>query len=597
MKLINKFLYLLSSHEKRRAYLLLGMIITMAFIDMLGIASILPFIAILTNPQLIETNYILKSAFEFTSAFGVVTDQQFLFVLGIFVFLFLLFSLSFKAITFYFQVRFISMREHSLAKRLVEGYLHQPYSWFLSRHSAELGKTILSEISKVAGKGLASLLNLIAQSAVTIAIIILLILVEPKLTMIVGFTLGAAYLLIFKSTQSFVNRIGKESVKVNATRYIALNEAFSAAKEIKLGGLEKIYIERFSEPSKSLAKYTAFLAIIGQIPRFALEAITFGGMILVTLYLTSKAGNFISTAPILALYAFAGYRLMPALQQIYFSITLLNFTIPALDSVYDDLKSLQPYSPSRIEKALPLKKDITLKNLHYNYPNATRIALKDINFIIQARSTVGLVGSTGSGKTTTVDIILGLLEAQKGTLEVDGKAINKNNRNAWQRSIGYVPQRIFLSDNSVAANIAFGIDPKDINQDAVEHASKIANLHEFIINELPLQYQTTVGENGVRLSGGQRQRIGIARALYHKPQVLILDEATNALDNLTERAVMDAVQKLRKNMTIIIIAHRLSTLKNCDNILLLEKGELKEQGTFEKLMQVNQKFKEIAKNP
>ena len=597
MKLINKFLYLLSSHEKRRAYLLLGMIITMAFIDMLGIASILPFIAILTNPQLIETNYILKSAFEFTSAFGVVTDQQFLFVLGIFVFLFLLFSLSFKAITFYFQVRFISMREHSLAKRLVEGYLHQPYSWFLSRHSAELGKTILSEISKVAGKGLASLLNLIAQSAVTIAIIILLILVEPKLTMIVGFTLGAAYLLIFKSTQSFVNRIGKESVKVNATRYIALNEAFSAAKEIKLGGLEKIYIERFSEPSKSLAKYTAFLAIIGQIPRFALEAITFGGMILVTLYLMSKAGNFISTAPILALYAFAGYRLMPALQQIYFSITLLNFTIPALDSVYDDLKSLQPYSPSRIEKALPLKKDITLKNLHYNYPNATRIALKDINFIIQARSTVGLVGSTGSGKTTTVDIILGLLEAQKGTLEVDGKAINKNNRNAWQRSIGYVPQRIFLSDNSVAANIAFGIDPKDINQDAVEHASKIANLHEFIINDLPLQYQTTVGENGVRLSGGQRQRIGIARALYHKPQVLILDEATNALDNLTERAVMDAVKKKKKNMTIIIIAHRLSTLKNCDNILLLEKGELKEQGTFEKLMQVNQKFKEIAKNP
>ena len=597
MKLINKFLYLLSSHEKRRAYLLLGMIITMAFIDMLGIASILPFIAILTNPQLIETNYILKSAFEFTSAFGVVTDQQFLFVLGIFVFLFLLFSLSFKAITFYFQVRFISMREHSLAKRLVERYLHQPYSWFLSRHSAELGKTILSEISKVVGKGLASLLNLIAQSAVTIAIIILLILVEPKLTMIVGFTLGAAYLLIFKSTQSFVNRIGKESVKVNATRYIALNEAFSAAKEIKLGGLEKIYIERFSEPSKSLAKYSAFLAIIGQIPRFALEAITFGGMILVTLYLMSKAGNFISTAPILALYAFAGYRLMPALQQIYFSITLLNFTIPAIDSVYDDLKSLQPYSPSRIEKALPLKKDITLKNLHYNYPNATRIALKDINFIIQARSTVGLVGSTGSGKTTTVDIILGLLEAQKGTLEVDGKAINKNNRNAWQRSIGYVPQRIFLSDNSVAANIAFGIDPKDINQDAVEHASKIANLHEFIINDLPLQYQTTVGENGVRLSGGQRQRIGIARALYHKPQVLILDEATNALDNLTERAVMDAVQKLRKNMTIIIIAHRLSTLKNCDNILLLEKGELKEQGTFEKLMQVNQKFKEIAKNP
>ena len=172
--------------------------------------------------------------------------------------------------------------------------------------------------------------------------------------------------------------------------------------------------------------------------------------------------------------------------------------------------------------------------------------------------------------------------------------INKYNRTAWQRTIGYVPQQIFLSDNSVAANIAFGVDAKNINQDAVERASKIANLHEFVVNELPSQYQTTVGENGVRLSGGQRQRIGIARALYHNPQILILDEATSALDNLTERAVMEAVQKLRKNITIIIIAHRLSTVKNCDKIFLIEKGELKGQGTFEKLIQINQKFKETV---
>ena len=214
MKLIKKFLYLLSSHERKRAYLLLGMIIVMALIDMLGIASILPFIAVLTNPQLIETNYILKTTFENASVIGVLTKQQFLFDLNILVFLFLFFSLTFKAFTFYVQVRFISMREHSLAKRLVEGYLHQPYSWFLNRHSAEIGKTILSEISKVTGKGLASLLNVIAQSAVTISIIILLILVDTKLTIIVGSILSAAYLLIFKFTQNFVNRIGKESVEV-----------------------------------------------------------------------------------------------------------------------------------------------------------------------------------------------------------------------------------------------------------------------------------------------------------------------------------------------------------------------------------------------
>ena len=597
MKIINKFLYLLSSHEKKRAYLLLGMIMLMALIDMLGVASILPFIAVLTNPEIIETNYILKSFFEFTSVFGVVTNEQFLFILGIFVFLFLFFSLTFKALTFYAQVKFISMREYSLGKRLVEGYLHQPYSWFLNRHSAELGKTILSEISKVVGRGMAPLLNLISQGAVAISIITLLILVDPKLTLLVGLTLGTAYILIFKFTQNFITRIGKESVKVNEIRFITLNEAFSAAKEIKLGNLEKIYIERFSDSSKILAKDTALISIIGQMPRFALEEITFGGMILVTLYLKSQSGNFTTAAPILALYAFAGYRLMPALQQIYNSVVLINFTIPALDSVYDDLKSMQPHNILESQKSLPLNKNITLKNLHYNYPNATRTALKDINFSIQARSTVGIVGSTGSGKTTTIDIILSLLEPQKGTLEVDGKVINEYNRKAWQQSIGYVPQQIFLSDNTVAANIAFGVEHKDINQEAVEHASKIANLHDFVINELPLQYQTTVGENGVRLSGGQRQRIGIARALYHNPQILILDEATSALDNLTEKAVMEAVHKLRKNITIILIAHRLSTVKNCDNILLLDKGELKEQGTFEKLIQLNEKFKKTANNP
>jgi len=298
----------------------------------------------------------------------------------------------------------------------------------------------------------------------------------------------------------------------------------------------------------------------------------------------------------LALYAFAGYRLMPALQQIYNNIIRIKFTIPALDTVYNDLKSLKPYSPSHNKEAIPLNKTITLKNLYFHYPNASRTALKNINFSIQARSTVGIVGATGSGKTTTVDIILGLLEPQKGTLEVDDKVIDKHNLKSWQRSIGYVPQQIFLSDDSVAANIAFGTDLKDINQEAVEYAAKIANLHEFVINELPSKYQTTVGERGIRLSGGQRQRIGIARALYHNPQILILDEATSALDNLTERAVMDAVQTLRKNLTIILIAHRLSTVRNCDNILLLEKGEIKEQGTFEELIKNNAQFRATAKN-
>ena len=248
----------------------------------------------------------------------------------------------------------------------------------------------------------------------------------------------------------------------------------------------------------------------------------------------------------------------------------------------------KPLNKNQDQGVLPLNKTIILKNIDYYYPNTSRVALKNISLNIPAKSTVGLVGVTGCGKTTIVDIILGLLEPQKGTLEVDEKVITKQNSRSWQRSIGYVPQDVYLSDDTILANIAFGIEPKDISQDLIEKAAKIANLHDFVINELPKKYQTTIGERGVRLSGGQRQRIGIARALYHNPQVLILDEATSALDNQTEQAVMDAVSKLSKHITIIIIAHRLSTLKNCDKIFLLERGKLKNQGTFEETINYNE---------
>jgi ABC-type multidrug transport system fused ATPase/permease subunit len=275
---------------------------------------------------------------------------------------------------------------------------------------------------------------------------------------------------------------------------------------------------------------------------------------------------------------------MPPLQQMYSSFTQLTFVGPSLDKLYDDVKNLKPFKENYNNEILSLKNNICLKNIHYSYPNASRTALENINFNIPAKSTVGLVGTTGSGKTTTVDIILGLFEAQKGTLEVDGKIITSQNSRSWQRTIGYVPQNIFLSDDTVAANIAFGKEPEDINQDAVIKASKIAKLHEFVMDELPNKYQTTVGERGVRLSGGQRQRIGIARALYHNPKVLILDEATSALDNETEKAVMDAVNNLNKDITIILIAHRLNTVKGCDIIFKLDKGQLKAQGTYNEVI-------------
>ena len=596
MQKIKKIFFLLSFRERKKAGLLFLMILIMALLDMIGVASILPFMAVLTNPDIIQTNIILNMMFQASSIFGVENNQQFLHVLGVFVFVLLVASLIFKSLTTYLQIRFVQMREYSIGKRLVEGYLHQPYNWFLSRHSADLGKTILSEVSQVIGNGISPLMEVIVKGMVSIALIVLLIIADPKLALIVGFSIGGAYGLIFYFTRSFLDRIGKERLKSNQLRFTAVSEAFGAAKEVKVGGLEEIYIKRFSESAKSFAQTAAFAAIIRQLPRFIIEAIAFGGIILVIIYLMAQTGSFNKALPIISLYVFAGYRLMPALQQTYAALAQLTFVSPSLDALSDEIINLKPFNSNQAQGVLSFNKEITLKNIHYNYPNSSRTALKDLNLSIPAKSTVGLVGSTGCGKTTTVDIILGLLEAQKGTLEVDGKIISKQNSRAWQRSIGYVPQHIYLSDDTVTANIAFGEDPKDVNQEAVKKASEIANLHEFVINELPKNYQTTIGERGVRLSGGQRQRIGIARALYRNPQVLILDEATSALDNQTEKTVMDAVNNIGKDITIILIAHRLSTVKKCNKIFLLEKGELKNQGTFEELIKMNDNFSKSANN-
>ena len=596
MQTLKKIFLILSPSERKKAGLLFLMILIMALLDMIGVASILPFMAVLTNPDIVQTNIILNKMFQASSVFKVENNQQFLYVLGIFVFVLLVISLTFKALTTYVQIRFVQMREYTIGKRLVEGYLHQPYSWFLSRHSADLGKTILSEVSQVIGSGISPLMEVITKGMVSILLITLLIIADPKLALIVGFSIGGAYGLIFYFTRSFLDRIGKERLKSNQLRYTAVSEAFGAAKEVKVGGLEQIYVKRFSDSAQSFAQTAASAVIVRQLPRFILEAIAFGGIMLVILYLMAQTGSFNNAIPIISLYVFAGYRLMPAIQQTYSSLSQLAFVGPSLDALFDEIQNLKPFNSNQDQGVLAFNKEITLKNIHYNYPNASRTALKGISLIIPVKTTVGLVGATGSGKTTTVDIILGLLETQKGTLEVDGQIIIKQNLRAWQRSIGYVPQHIYLSDDTVEANIAFGVDLKDINQEAVEKASKIANLHEFVMNELPKNYQTTIGERGVRLSGGQRQRIGIARALYHNPQVLILDEATSALDNQTEKAVMDAVNNIGKDITIILIAHRLSTVKKCNKIFLLEKGELKNQGTFEELIKMNDNFRKSANN-
>ena len=596
MQTLKKILDLLTLHEKNRAVLLLILILFMAFIDVLGVASILPFVAVLSNPNIILTNSVLKYLYDLSNIFGINNIEEFIFIFGILVFFLLLISITLRATTQYAQTRFALMREHSISSRLLESYLHQPYSWFLQRNTGDFGKVILSETNQVIYETIIPTLNLIAQTAVAIAILILLLLVDSKLALIVGLVFLTSYGIMFYFLKNILYKIGFKRALANKERYISVNEAFGSIKEVKVGGLEEGYINRFQKPSKIFAQCQSLAVLIAQLPRYFIEGIAFGGIVLLLLVLIAKGNLFSDIIPIITLYAFAGYRLLPSIQQIYVSFTQLRVSNAGLNIVHEDLMNLK-FSEKNFDtkSTIKLTKSIELNNISFDYPNSQKIALKNVNLSIPAFSKVGLVGATGSGKTTISDLILGLLDPKQGALIVDGNTITNNNKRFWQKSIGYVPQQVFLIDNSITANIAFGVDLKNIDHQAVVWASKIANLHDFVINELPNNYSTVVGDRGVRLSGGQRQRIAIARALYHKPQVLILDEATSALDSITEQVVMEAIKNLENKITIILVTHRLSTVKDFDTIFLLDQGELKDKGNYEELKQSSAIFKEMSK--
>lgn len=600
MKNYKKILFLLKPKEKKSALILLVMVIFMGLMEVAGVLSIMPFIVVLSNPEVIETNNILKDTYEISKLFGVKSINNFLIFLGFLVFLVLMFSLCFKSLTLYAQIRYSAMRELSIGKRLIENYLHQPYVWFLNRNSSEIGKNILNEVSFVVGNGIKPLIELISQSIIVVFLIVLLIIVDPKISLIIGILFIIFYGAIYKFSKNFLSRIGQERTLLNTKRFKTVAEAFGAAKEVKIGRLESKYVKSFEDVALPLAKHQASSSIVSNMPRYALELITFGGILLITLYFLGLNKDFNNIIPIISLYAFAGYRLMPAMQKIFTAITQLRYIGPGLDTLYKDIKSLDPFKSYVDKYSLKPEKYILLNGVDFKYPNENKKTLDKINLKIPVNNIVGIVGATGSGKSTTVDIILGLLEPEKGTLEIDDKIIDSYNKRAWQSSIGYVPQQIYLTDDTITSNIAFGVEPQNINHNDIEHAAKLANIHEFISQELPLKYNTIVGERGVRLSGGQRQRIGIARALYTNPKILIFDEATNSLDSYTENSVLHEISNDNNNMTIIIITHRLTSLKECDKIFLIDNGEVKGEGKYNELKNNNNYFKklmnELSKN-
>lgn len=583
--MIKKLFNLLSKKERKHVFFLIIIILISAILEVLGIAAILPLIALLSNPNLIESNLLINKIYIFLNFND---PQVFLFYVAVSFFIIFVISMVVKAVVIFFQLRFSLMCEYSIGKRLLQNYLYQSYSWFLNQHSSDLAKNILSAVGQVINQALLPIFHLISQCLVASIIITFLCLIDFKLALIVSFTLGVTYTITYLLFRNILNRIGLERVRNDQDRYIALSNAFGSIKETKLRNLEHFYIKNFSAPAQNLAKTQASAQLISQLPRQLFETMAFGGILLIILYLMRQYNNFTATIPILSLYAFAGYRLMPALQQIYSALSSLRFANEAVNSVYK--KQLVNNDINITKEKLHFKNEICLKNIIYHYPKSTKTNLNNISIKIPAKSTVGIVGITGSGKTTLVDIILGLLEPQNGTVAVDKTIINKNNLASWQNNIGYVPQQIFLTDQSVSSNIAFGVNPELIDHEVVKNVSKVANLHNFVINELPEKYETIIGERGVRLSGGQRQRIGIARALYHNPSVLILDEATNALDNLTEKSVMNAICNLGNKITIILVAHRLSTVKKCNNIFLMDQGKIIASGNYDELSKYSKIF-------
>lgn len=573
--------------------LLIPAITLMALVQVVGIASVMPFLALVANPETIDTNFMLSWMY---STFGFESRHSFLVFVGVAALVILVLSNAFAALTDWMMMRFSWQLHHSLSLRMLEEYLNKPYAYFLNQNSAALGKNLLSEVKQVVRGFVVAAMQLVAKSFVAVFILALLVAVNPLLALLAFAVLGGVYLLVFAIVKKRLTRIGEGRSSNDRKRFQAANEALSGIKDIKLLGREKVFIREYARPSQRYSRYMASQQVIGIIPKYALEGIAFGGMILIVLYLLTAGEGLANILPLLGLYGFASYRLMPAMQEIFSALTSMRFSTTALDLIHRDMereRKIVQVDREAIEP-LPFREELVLEDVTFGYVEGRPI-LRNFNLRIEPNTSVALVGSTGSGKTTSVDLILGLLEPQEGRLVVDGVEITPGNMASWQKNLGYVPQSIYLSDDTIANNIAFGVDPRRLDMAAVERAARLANIHEFIIDELPDGYDTVVGERGVRLSGGQRQRLGIARALYHDPAVLVLDEATSALDGVTEESIFKAVSEIGKMKTVIMIAHRLSTVRNCDVIYLLERGRIMAAGRYDELLANSAEFRAMAK--
>jgi ABC-type multidrug transport system fused ATPase/permease subunit len=588
---------------RRRFLTLAGLLLVMAVFEAASVAAVLPFIQLALTPEAAES----AAATRMAVALGASDTRPPVVVMGWLALSLFLLSSGLSAAVTWFMFRVAASENRRLSVRLLGGYMQQPYSFFLDRNTSELGKNVLFEADMLTNNVLVPLAQLVGRATMVVSVFAFLVYNDPVVALSAVGVVGVLYGGLYSVIRRPVARLSTRRNVANTDRFQASQEALGGIKDIKVLGREAYFEAAFRDAAEEFTSVVAKNQIIGSVPRYFLEAIGIGGILVLLLVFLQRGEAGAGVVSLLAVYAAAAYRVMPALQQIYTGVTNLRFSRELIALVRKELALVDAPEAAPVGPAaaggrhadpgrVGFTRALSLDDVTFRYQGAGGPALAGLSFVVARNTSVGIVGETGSGKTTLVDVLLGLLQPQSGVIRLDDRPLEADQIRSWQNNVGYVPQHIYLSDSSIRHNIAFGVPEEEIDDAAVVRAAEMADVHRFVIEETQGQYDTLVGERGVRLSGGQRQRIGIARALYRTPEVLILDEATSSLDNRTEQAVMGAIKALAGRKTMIIVAHRLTTIQECDQILVIDKGRVREQGTYEELMRGQGAFAALARS-
>lgn len=591
----SKFLELFNRRERLQILALLLLMLVGALLETFVVGIIYPFISILKRPEVIHEHKVLHWIYEVIS---IRSTNRFIIWAAAGLILVYIFKNSYMIFLAYVQSRFIYNKQAVFSRRLFTSYLYKPYTFHLQRNTAELIYKINDSVSKLFGGFLFFSLMFIIEIMTTAFILGILILMKPLPTILTGVVLIMIIIVFYRMFRKKMGELGKTRQLHGEQMIQWVNQGLGGIKEVKILGREDFFIKEYEKNSLLYAGAERNFQVINQLPRSFLETTCIVGMLLVVVLTMGRNGEFQTIIPTLSLFAVAAFRIIPSMGRIFNAATQIRYHSYSLNAVCNDMTlldkavNLKTSSASHSEKVISFDKAIELKNVYYQYPNAKKSVLNDISLTIPKQYSVGLIGPSGAGKTTIIDVIVGLLMPTRGEVLIDGKGIKDNLLN-WQRTIGYIPQNIYLSDDTVRRNIAFGLADEKIDEDQVWSVLASAQLEGYV-KSLPAGLDTFIGERGIRLSGGQRQRIGIARALYHNPEVLIMDEGTASLDNETEWEIMQAVKNLSGKKTLIIVAHRLGTVKSCDRLYFIRDGEVIDYGRYEELFDKSQEFKAMV---